>query len=122
MKKGLLIGGFKSTWLANLVMAFLLEQPMTNAHFDDTHFAGIYRDDGIIIFKQEYKVKEVETWLTSFQNAINYFARNDYLQFTAEIWTNSNKQTKHNKVTTIGETCLPFLDMELYWRNKMLQF
>ena len=49
MKKGLAIRGFKSTWLANLVMTFLLDQPMTNAHFDEMYFAGIYRDDGIIL-------------------------------------------------------------------------
>ena len=84
-KKGLIIGGFESAWLADLVMAFLLDQPMTNTHFDDTYFAGIYRDDGIIIFKREYSVKDIEAWLTIFQNAINYFTGINYLQFTVEI-------------------------------------
>ena len=95
-------------------MAFLLEQPMTNAHFEDTHFTGIYQDDRIIIFKREHTVKKVEAWLTSFQNAINYFAGNKYLQITAKIWTKSDKEPEHSKVSTHREICLSFLDTELY--------
>ena len=51
MKKGLTVGGFESDWRVDLMMDFLLEYPMTNAHFDDTHFVGIYQGDGIIISK-----------------------------------------------------------------------
>ena len=41
-KKVLTIGGFESAWLADLVMTFLLDQPMANTHFNDIHFTGIY--------------------------------------------------------------------------------
>ena len=61
------------------------------------HFAGIYRDDGIIIFKREYAVKELEYWLTSFQNAIKYSVGNDYLYFRAKfglIATSNQNTTK----------------------------
>ena len=67
-----MIGGFESAWLADLTMAFLLEQNMVKGHFDDTLLKGIYRDNGLAIFNQKMKKKDIAQWLNSFQQALNY--------------------------------------------------
>ena len=69
-EKGLTIGGYESTWLADLVAAYLLEN-VTDI-FDPTMFKGIYRDDGLVVFKDKYLLKsEVAVWLEWFQERID---------------------------------------------------
>ena len=57
LHKGLTIGGYESAWLADLAMSYLLDKHMTNAHFNNTIFAGIYRDDGIIILNSKFTIE-----------------------------------------------------------------
>ena len=59
---------------------------MVKGHFDNTLLKGIYRDDGIAIFNQKMKKKDVARWLNSFQQALNYYATNDSLKFMVTIW------------------------------------
>jgi hypothetical protein len=47
--KGLIIGGYESAWLADLVAAFVLEN--RQHMFEMTTFNGIYRDDGLVVMK-----------------------------------------------------------------------
>ena len=51
--KGLAIGGYKSSFLANLVTSFLLKH--TIHHFNDTTFHDIYGDNGIVVFNGKKK-------------------------------------------------------------------
>ena len=50
-ERALTIGGYDSAWLADLVAGYLMEKAEENNHFDNTHFVGMYRDDGNLAFK-----------------------------------------------------------------------
>ena len=47
--KGLAIGGYESAFLVDLVASYLLE--VTNNQFKEVMWRGIYRDDGLLVFK-----------------------------------------------------------------------
>ena len=47
--KGLAIGGYESTFLADLVASYLLE--ITSNQLKEVLLRGIYRDDGLLVFK-----------------------------------------------------------------------
>ena len=68
-KRGLTIGGYESAWLADLVAAFILEKAKSN--FKKTSYYGIYRDDGIVLFKGYWFNREIQKWLESFQKKVN---------------------------------------------------
>jgi hypothetical protein len=122
--KGLTIGGYKSAWLADLAMAFLLETMDQNV-IDETKYFGIYGDDGIAIFPGVWTQTEIADWLLTFQGAINDAAGNDKLTFTAEVWTPGEDTAPKvgGKVGTYTENEFPFLDMELSWSdNGTLKF
>jgi hypothetical protein len=92
--RGPTIGKYKSAWLANLAMAFLLEMIDQNV-LDETKYFGIYHDDGIIpVFPGTWMQTEVEDWLLTFQRAINDKAGNNKLSFTAEVWTPRGEKIK----------------------------
>ena len=62
--------------------------------------------------------KEVKYWLEEFQQTVNKAAGNQYLQFTAEIWTtkkNSPIPTKEEIFQILTNNGFPFLDMEMSW-------
>jgi hypothetical protein len=42
---------YESAWLADLVAAYILEQ--VDEKFSDTHFFGMYRDDGLVVFNSK---------------------------------------------------------------------
>lgn len=48
-RRSLPIGGYESGWLADLIASFIFEK--AKQQFEDTHFFGIYRDDGLVVFK-----------------------------------------------------------------------
>ena len=56
------------------------------AYFYPTIYHGIYRDDGLVVFKGKKSVKEIKYWLDEFQQTVDKAAGNQHLQFTAEIW------------------------------------
>jgi hypothetical protein len=47
--RGLTIGGYESAWLANLCMAYITDN--SRDILNELVYAGIYRDDGIAVFK-----------------------------------------------------------------------
>ena len=47
--KGLAIGGYASAFLADLVASYLFEK--CNNQFKEVLWKGIYRDDGLLVFK-----------------------------------------------------------------------
>ena len=54
-EQGLAIGGYESAFLANLVASYLFEK--AKAHFHPTIYHGIYRDDGLVVFKGRKSIK-----------------------------------------------------------------
>ena len=50
-----MIGGYKSKFLADLVASYLFEK--AKAHFHPTIYHGIYRNDGLVVFKGSDKCK-----------------------------------------------------------------
>ena len=64
MEWGLTIGGYESAWLADIVASYVLDK--AKDRFADTHYFGIYRDDGCVMFKGPRETKELITWLESF--------------------------------------------------------
>ena len=55
--KGPAIVSYKSAFLANLVTSYLLKK--TEIFFTNTHYYGIYHDDGFVAFKGNPKIKEL---------------------------------------------------------------
>ena len=50
--KGLTIGGYESAFLSDIVGSYILQQ--TEDLFDGiTYYHGLYRDDGLVIFKNQ---------------------------------------------------------------------
>jgi hypothetical protein len=47
--RGLTIGRYESAWLADLCMAYVMDN--SRDILDDLIYDGIYRDDGIAVFK-----------------------------------------------------------------------
>eukprot|EP00957_Ditylum_brightwellii_P089963 6851219-Ditylum_brightwellii.AAC.1 len=78
------IGGYKSAFLANIVVSYLFE--MTNAHFAKAITRGIYHDDGLVVFKGCQTPRQIRQWLKRFQQSINNITGGTYLQFTTEVW------------------------------------
>ena len=84
-KQGLAIGGYKSAFLADLVASYFFEKASPISR--PTIYHGIYRDDGLVVFKGKKKTSEIKDWLEKFQQTVNLVAGNQHLKFTAEIWT-----------------------------------
>ena len=68
-EQGLAIGGYELTLLSNLVASYLFEK--AKAHFYSTIYHGIYRDDGLVVFKVKKSVKEIKYWLDEFQQIVD---------------------------------------------------
>ena len=61
-ERGLIIGGYKSEWLADLVASFLLEN--SGGLFEQTTTRyGVYRYDGIVILRGKWINEEIKRWL-----------------------------------------------------------
>ena len=64
---------------------------------DQLVYEGIYRDNGIMIFKGPVTTSEVAKWLGIFQARVNHLADSKFLDFTAEIWGNDKDDGKNYK-------------------------
>ena len=78
------IGGYESDFLAELVLSYRFDKSKDILNL--TIYHGIYRDDGLLMFKGKKSVKEIKYWLEEFQKTVNMAEGNQYLQFTEEIW------------------------------------
>jgi hypothetical protein len=90
-------------------------------------FDGIYRDDGILVFKEKKTVEECEAWLEQFQETVNRCTGSEQLQFTMDIWepnADPSIEAISNKISINRKLEFPYLDMEMYWReeDETLQF
>jgi hypothetical protein len=101
--RGLTIGGYESAWLADLCMAYVMDN--CRDILDELEYEGIYQDDGIAVFKGCKTTGKVASWLGTFQERVNNLAGSKFLEFTAEIWETtktmegSTKQSKQQKKT-----------------------
>ena len=82
-ERGLMIEGYELVWLADLIASYILEN--MKKHFQETHLKGIYRNDGIVIFKGILKEGNIGDWLKGFQVGVNELAGSNYLKFTAKV-------------------------------------
>lgn len=122
-QKGLTIGGYESAWLADLVMAFILDT-MDESVQQELHFLQFYRDDGIGVFKGTKTATQVEQWLSSFQDEVDRIAGNNFLRFTADVWVSSKQSELKGDTTKLSRQIkvhdndqFPFLDMQLSWKD-----
>ena len=125
--RGLTIGGYESAWLADLAMSYLLDNSKDIINDSNLIYFGIYRDDGIGVFKGKSKIATAKWWLDRLQRRINKIAGNDFLKFTMEIWRSDvvvNEDGLNDKRITINrDEYFPFLDMKLSWNmNGSLDF
>ena len=121
-EKGLTIGGNESAWLSDVVGSYLFQNSQDLFH--QTYYNGIYRDDGIVIFKGKWTAQHISNWMMEFQNRIDELTEGDYLQYTCEIWHDPTHQgplttplNNNSKVTLDSNNNFPYLDMELYWNK-----
>ena len=115
-EQGLAIGWYKSAFLADLVASYLFEK--AKANFRPTIYLGIYRDDGLLVFKGKRKSSEIRDWLEEFRQTVNKAAGNQHLQFTGGEWTKEeNPPTPENeeRVQIVTNNKNPFLDMAMSW-------
>jgi hypothetical protein len=112
--RGLTIGGYELAWLADLCMAYVMDNSMDI--LDELVYEGIYRDNSIVVFKGPLTTSEVAKWLGIFQVRVNNLANSKFLEFTAEVWGNDRDDgRKYKAVGTTNKDFFPFLDMEMYW-------
>ena len=115
--RGLTIGGYESSWLADLAMSFCMEN-VDQGILNELRYIKIYRDDGLGVFDGEATDQQsVLEWINRFQGAINDLAGNDFLQFMADVWKPGAMECSRigGKVTTTNTEFFPFLDMEIRW-------
>ena len=96
----LAIDGYKSVFLADLFASYLFEK--AKPIFCPTIYHGIYRDDGLVIFKGNKNASEIKDWLEEFQQTVNTAVGNQHLKFTAEIWTDGANQPTPKKEDRVG--------------------
>jgi hypothetical protein len=102
--RGLTIGGYESAWLADLCMAYVMDN--SRDILDDLVYDGIYRDNGIVVFKGLKTTSKVASWLGIFQGRVNDLAGSEFLKFTMEVWEmtkmmeGNTKQLKQQTRTT----------------------
>ena len=120
--KGLTIGGFESAWIADVVMAWIMEE--AGDLFEEAIYKGIYRDDGIVLFKGNKKKRDVIRWLGRFQKRVNELTNSNRLQFTAEVWGQDKRDRSISK--TVKVDCgkyFAYLDTKMSWnQDDELQF
>ena len=112
--KKLAIGGYESTFLADLVASYLSGKAKANFHPKTYH--GIYRDDGLVVFTGKKSAREIKDWLEEFQKTVNKAAGNQHLRFTAEKQTNEDNSPTPAKeeIFQIGTNNeFPFSDVKI---------
>jgi hypothetical protein len=85
--RGLTIGGYELAWLTDLCLAYIMDN--SRDILDELVYEGIYRDNGIAVFKGPVTTSEVAKWLGIFQARVNNLADSKFLEFTTEVWRNN---------------------------------
>ena len=60
-EQGLVIGRYKSAFLADLVASYLFKKVIPI--FRSAFYHGIYRDEGLVVFKGKKEKSEIKYWL-----------------------------------------------------------
>ena len=68
-----------------MVASYLFEKAKAKSQPKIYH--GIYRDEGLVVFKGKKKASEIIDRLEDFQQTVNKALGNQHLQFTVELWT-----------------------------------
>ena len=76
--KGLVIGRFKSGFLAYLVASYLFKR--INDKFKKLLWKGIYRDGGLLVCKGKKSLSEIKIWRDDFQSRVNKITGYEYFQ------------------------------------------
>ena len=93
----LTIGVYESAFLADPVASYFFDK--AKPIFRPKIYHGIYRYDGLVVFKGKKKASEIKYWLEEFQKTVNTAAGNQHLKFTADIWTDgANSPTPKRKI------------------------
>ena len=85
-------GGHKSTWIANLVAAFIIER--TRTFFKEEKIFGIYKDYGLVFHDSILTKDEIKKWLDKFQKKADKICGNKGLIVTANMWQPTNRNNK----------------------------
>ena len=118
-EQGLAIGGYESTLLANLVASYLFEK--AKPIFRPKIYQGIYRDDGLVIFKGKKKASDIKDWIEKLQQTVNLAAGNQHLKFTAEIWIDGESPPTpetEDWVQIVTKDEFPVLDINMSWSRR----
>ena len=81
--KGISIGAYEGAFMADLVATYILANT-TELFIHKTIFAGIYRDDGLLVWNKIMDEVELDSWLTTFQNKVNELLDSEKLVFSIE--------------------------------------
>jgi hypothetical protein len=91
-------------------MAYIMDNSMDI--LDELVYDGIYRDNGITVFKGLKTTSKVASWLGTFQERVNNLTGSEFLEFTMEIWgSDKDNGRKHKAVKATNKNYFPFLDM-----------
>ena len=82
------------------------------------HMQKMRRWDGLVIFKDYYRVRDIANWLDKFQWGVDKTASNRHLQFTTDVqenYKNLPSATNQDKVRTHKDDKCLFLEMKMCW-------
>ena len=68
LKKDLAIGGYKSAFLADLVASYLFKKCSNQSK--EVLWKGIYRDNGLLVFKGKKSLSYIKRWREDFQSKV----------------------------------------------------
>ena len=113
-ENGLAIGGYESAFCLDVGATYVYK--MNEKILNKLRFAGTYRGNGLMIFRERLSHRQAIHWLRHFQIQVNKLVGSDYFQFTAEIWN----PLQHNNLPTL-ETLEKTLPDEEWrkWKKKV---
>ena len=90
---------------------------VTNNQFKEGLLIGIYRYDGLLVFKGRISRSEIRIWRDNLQENFDKIAVNDYLQFTCETWNPVGCLSRNKTETTsiVTDKVFSFLVLEFFW-------
>jgi hypothetical protein len=97
--RGLTISGYESAWLTDLCMEYIMDN--SRDILEDLIYDGIYRDDGIAVFKGSKTTGKIANCLSIFQYRVNNLAGSEFLEFTTEVWGNNKDNGRKHKAVNV---------------------
>ena len=95
----LTIGGYKSAWLADLVVAYITENMRTL--FKEAKLFGIYQDDGLVFHDSRLTTEEIREWLEKIRrnqtNLVAIKTQSSLQTFDNQQTVTMNKQRKYHQ-------------------------